>query len=349
LLSTFILRQSPPTCLFAKTAFVLLSVALAAGAVHGAPASGSAANSHSASKSEQATGVSPRAGTLDEPRPVDAAEYRIGPNDLLAISVVQAPELNAAVRVSDAGEISLPLLGPLRATGLRVDQLEAQIERLLGAKYIRTPDVTVQVAELHSQPVSVLGAVSKPGVFQIRGRYTLLEILSLAGGLTEDAGNTALIVRKGAHFGAAANTATFQVPLGDPTDSQNAPVDVAIYPGDVVKVQTAGIVYVVGAVNKPGSFALRGNHALTVLRAIAVAEGFTPTAAKRDAVILRTNEAGERLDLTVDLNAILARKKDDVALQPADVLFVPVSGGKVVARAAIDVLARIVTFRGVIP
>jgi len=347
LLRTFTLRQSPPTCLFAKTAFVLLSIALAAGAVHGAPAGGSAANGHSASKSEQASGVSPRAGTLDEPRPVDAAEYRIGPNDLLAISVVQAPELDAAVRVSDAGEISLPLLGPLRATGLRVDQLEAQIERLLGAKYIRMPDVTVQVAELHSQPVSVLGAVSKPGVFQIRGRYTLLEILSLAGGLTEDAGNTALIVRKGAHPGAAATT--FQVPLGDPTDFRNAPVDVAIYPGDVVNVQTAGIVYVVGAVNKPGSFAIRGNHALTVLRAIAVAEGFTPTAAKRDAVILRTNAAGERLDLTVDLSAILARKTDDVALQSADVLFVPVSGGKAVARAAIDALARIVTFRGVIP
>ena len=332
----------------ATTAVVLLG-ALSCGATQASPAAVFTKPTTARPDSAQTAVVAPAAGRLESPRQQHPADYRIGPNDVLEIGVFQAPELNASVRVSDAGEISVALLGQIRASGLTAEQLESQIEDLFRAGYIRDPEVTVQVTELHSRPVSVLGAVNKPGVFQLRGKHTLLEILSLAGGLSEDAGTTATIVRQGADSLVSTNTTTIQVPLGDPTGPTRALADVAIYPGDIVNVQTAGIVYVVGAVNKPGSFVMRGNHALTVLRAIAVAEGVTPTAAKGDAVILRTNEAGERIGVAVDLDAIFARQREDLALQPSDVLFVPVSGGKAVARAAIEALARIVTFRGVIP
>ncbi|PYT38621.1 MAG: hypothetical protein DMG47_22795 [Acidobacteria bacterium] len=128
-------------------------------------------------------------------RALSAQEYRIGPEDVLNINVFEAQELNREVRVSAGGEISLPLLGSVRAAGLTPRELEFVLQELLHRTYMKDPHVSVFVREMQSHPVSVMGAVRRPGVFQIRGSKTLLEVLSLAEGLADDAGETVIILR----------------------------------------------------------------------------------------------------------------------------------------------------------
>ena len=144
--------------------------------------------------------------TLVAPEEISPAQdYRVGADDLLEISVFEAPDLNRTVRVSARGEISLPLFGTLQAAGLTVRELEAVLEELLRRTYMKDPHVAVFLKEMQSHPVSVLGAVNKPGVFQIRGAKTLVEVLSMTDGLAEDAGNTVIVIR---HPGFEVSSAT---------------------------------------------------------------------------------------------------------------------------------------------
>ena len=272
-------------------------------------------------------------------------EYRIGVNDVLAVAVMQAPELSATVRVSQRGEISLPLLGSVSVAGSTLPELEQTLEQRLGEKYIREPEVTVQATDVQSQAVSVVGAVKKPGVVQVRGVRTLLEVLSLAGGLADEAGDTVFVVRQGATgFAASAGVKPVEIPLKSLMTSLDPQLNVAVQPGDLVNVQSAAIVYVVGAVRKPGAFVVRGNDRLTVLRALALGEGLAPTAAQGAAVVLRTDEGGERTEIGVDLGGVLKGKVPDIPLEAHDVLFIPTSGSKVATRATLEVLTRLVTF-----
>lgn len=293
-------------------------------------------------------------------------DHRLGPHDVVAVSVLQAPELNATVRVSEGGEISLPLLGAVQAGGLTPRELETAIEAQLRAKYIRNPDVTVSLTELHSQPVSVMGAVKRPGIYQLQGAGTLLEALALAGGLAENAGDKVMVQRTRAGVAPAqavqphqldpacaagdANRCAqvLEIDLKDLLASRNPALNIPIRPGDVVAVQSAAVVYVVGAVTKPGSFYVGGNDRLTVLRALALGGGAAPHADMDDAVVLRDADGGERVEIPVDLEAILKGRTPDVPLEAQDVLFVPTSGAKAAARATVDTLLRLFTFR-VIP
>ena len=268
-------------------------------------------------------------------------DYRIGADDQIAVNVLQAPELNTTTRVSEQGAISLPLLGAVRASGLTAVELESAIEEQLGSKYIKNPDVTVQVTDMRSHPVSVVGAVERPGVLQVRGSTTLLEVLSLAGGLRADAGDVAVVVHKG-----EGDTAIpIEVKLKPLLESRDPSLNVAIYPGDLVNVRSAEVVYVVGAVKKPGAFAMRGNDRLTVLRALALGEGLESTAAQGDAIVVRTGQDGQRVEIPVDLAALLKGRNPDVPLEAQDVLFVPTSGGRVAARATLDAMLRILSWR----
>ena len=268
------------------------------------------------------------------------ADYRIGADDQLAIAVLQAPELNTTTRVSEQGAIHLPLVGTVRAGGLTVLELKAAIEEQLRSKYIKNPDVSVQVTEVRSRSVSVVGAVERPGVVQVRGSTTLLQLLSLAGGLRPDAGDAVVVMHKGNEA-----PARREVALKPLMESRDAQLNIPVYPGDVVSVQTADVVYVVGAVRKAGAFAMRGNQRLTVLRALALGEGLEPTAAKGDALVVRVRPGGERQEIPVDLGKLLKGKTPDVPLEAHDVLFVPTSGGKVAARATLDALVRVLTWR----
>src|SRR5712692_8172248 len=226
-----------------------------------------------------------------------AEDYRLGPEDLLEVSVFEAPELNRTVRVSGGGKISMPLLGIVQTAGMTPRELEFVLEELLRRTYMKDPHVAVFVREMQSHPVSVFGAVKKPGVFQIRGAKTLVEVLSLAEGLAEDAGDTVTVMRRA---GLAAVSEQIEdpsaMPLAVPVDTRarkpeaiafpqrnentedgnavqislknllesgDQRYNVLIYPGDLVKVRRAGIVYVVGEVKKPGGFILKTNENIT--------------------------------------------------------------------------------------
>jgi polysaccharide export outer membrane protein len=296
-------------------------------------------------------------------------DYRIGAGDLLEIAVFEAAELGRVVRVAASGEISLPLLGVVRTGGLTPRELESVLEELLRRAYLKDPHVSVFVKEMESHPVSVLGAVRKPGVFQIRGEKTLVEMLSMAEGLAADAGDTVLVIHQTATEQgalAAADEHRAHSGPGDPAEanpyaSNFAPPDVSpavaakseeameseeinlksllesgdprhnvrIHPGDVVKVTRAGVIYVVGEVKKPGGFELRGNENISVLQALALAEGLTRTSARSRARIIRTEEpSGKRKEIPINVDKILAGKTPDPMLQPRDIIFIPNSSGR---------------------
>jgi len=275
-------------------------------------------------------------------------EYRLGPQDLLEVSVFEALEMNRTVRIAEGGEISLPLIGAVKAAGLTPRELELVLQELLQRMYIKDPHVGVFVREMESHSVSVAGAVKKPGVFQIRGVRTVLEMLSMAEGLSEDAGDTLLIMRRQSVDGAPnesaletsasgiveakkeedTNRQTVEINLKKLLETGDSQLNANVYAGDVVKVTRAGVVYAVGAVNKAGGFLMKNNESITVLQVIALSEGLSRYAKKNGVRIIRTSAEGERQEIPLDVGRILDGKAEDVALRARDILFVPDSGGK---------------------
>jgi polysaccharide biosynthesis/export protein len=291
-------------------------------------------------------------------------DYQIGPEDLLEISVLEAPDLNRTVRVSDDGAISLALLGSIPAAGLSTRELQALLEDRLRHTYMKDPQVSVFVQEMRSHPVSVFGAVEKPGVYQIRSAKTLIEVLSMAQGLANDAGDTVIVMRyagdtadpalttlfsnnstlatdrpseitrsalgpSGLATDETSGTKSIAIKLKDLLDSSNPRSNVLVYPGDQVKVARAGIVYVVGQVHKPGGFLLKTNENISVLQAIALAEGVTPNAKGKEARIFLAAGANESpKEVAINLDKIMAGKAPAPLLKPDDVLFVPNSASK---------------------
>jgi polysaccharide biosynthesis/export protein len=297
-------------------------------------------------------------------------DYQIGPEDLLEISVLEAPDFNRTVRVADDGTISLALLGTVPAAGLTTHELQDDLEDRLRQTYMNDPQVSVFVQEMKSHPVSVFGAVQKPGVYQIRRPKTLVEVLSMAQGLADDAGDTIIISRNPSDNrnanpavtallsstdsapaasselalsaretpASAKNEPTpprsVTVNLKDLLDSGNSRSDVLVYPGDVVKVSRAGIVYVVGQVNKPGGFLLKTNENISALQAIALAEGMAPYAKGKSARIFVANASdGSPKEIVINLDKVLAGKEAAPFLKPNDVLFVPSSTTKEALRS----------------
>jgi polysaccharide biosynthesis/export protein len=301
------------------------------------------------------------AGSSVESRDV---EYRIGPDDLLNISVFEAPEMNCSVRVSASGEISLQMLGAVHAAGLSPRELESTLQGILRRTYMKNPHVGVFVQELQSHPVSVVGAVKMPGVFQIRGTKTVIEVLSMAEGLADDAGDTVVIMHGAGYaspsysegLGGAirtgiaptldsreasvrnasvqtsrseSNAAIEEINLKKLLESDDSAMNVPVRPGDIVKVPRAGIVYVVGEVQKPGGFVLQNNENISVLQALALAMGPTHTSAISRSRIIRTNpDTGKRTEIPMNLAKILSGKAPDSMLQAKDIVFVPNSAAK---------------------
>ena len=312
-----------------------------------------------------------------------SADYAIGPEDLLEISVFEAPELNRSVRVSAGGDISLTLLGPVQAAGLTSRQLEFVLQELLRRSFMKDPHVAVFVREMQSHAVSVFGAVRKPGVVQIRGPRSLVEILSMAEGLAEDAGDTVLVIRGGGLDRPSpvtpASDATAAVkptpadapadappvshsttPAGSPVsveidvkqllESADPQANVPVYPGDLVKVSRAGVVYVVGEVHKPGGFLLKNNENISALQAIALAEGITRTSAKEHSRIIRNDaQTGRRTEIPLPLGKVLSGKSPDPVLRPNDIVFVPNSAARNAfyrgAEAAVSIVSGLIVFR----
>jgi polysaccharide export outer membrane protein len=249
------------------------------------------------------------------------------------------PDLKSSVRVSQQGAISLPMLGVVQVAGLSAAEIEAKLADELRRTYVRNPQVSVQVEEIESQPISVVGAVAEPGTFQVRGPMHLLAVLSLAKGVTDTAGDRVLIMR------ADNPSQTIDLDLKQVLESGDPQLNVVVNPGDVVKVTAAAMLYIVGEFKKPGAFPFPRGDRLTVLRALALGEGLGPTADKKDAVIMRVGPDGTQTEIGIRLDRIIKAEEPDPVLQANDVLFVPGSGGKAAAQATLSALSRLLVFR----
>jgi polysaccharide export outer membrane protein len=249
---------------------------------------------------------------------------KIGPNDLLSISAYGAPELTRTVRVSAEGFIRLPMLKQkLEAKGLMPSELEEKIAAALSSEEILVdPVVTVNIAEYHSRPISVAGAVKFPVTFQALGKTTLLEALTRAQGLALDAGTEVVVTRPPLVPGGAVRVE--RIPVKGLLDASDPALNVLLEGGEEVRVPQVGRIFVVGNVKHPGAFKIEDGFGLTVLKALAMAEGLSPYANKQ-AYIYRHTETGaaQPQETLVSLKKILDRKEPDMALAANDILYIP--------------------------
>lgn len=278
--------------------------------------------------------------------------YVLGPEDALSIRILDADELGIAPYPIDLkGNIDLPRIGTVKAAGLTVSQLQSTlVERF--RDYLQHPTVTISVVEYRSQPVSVLGAVTTPGTLQMRGRKSLFQVISEAGGLKPEAGNMIKIARQnefgpvplpGAQPDPTGQFSVAEVSIRSIMDAQNPAANISVKPNDIITVPKAQLIYVIGDVNKPGGFPLTERPTISVLEAVSLAEGLGKAAGSKNAKILRASSSGSRSEIPVDLRRILEGRGSDVALQPEDILFIPNSLSKNVTVRTIESMIQIGT------
>jgi len=243
----------------------------------------------------------------------------------------------------------------MQAAGITTRQLEAELTKRFQT-FLRAPEVVVSVTQFRSQPVSVLGAVNTPGVFQIEAGKTLYQALSLAGGVRPDAGAVIRITRRkregpiplpGAELDPSGEYTVAEVSVAWVMGARNPAGNITVRPDDVISVPVTEVVYVVGSVHKPGSFALGQNETLSVLQAVAKAEGLDKEAAPKRARILRNVQHGAgQVEVAINVKAMLAGKAPDVALGPNDILFIPLASGlKNAASRATEIAASAAAYR----
>jgi polysaccharide export outer membrane protein len=252
---------------------------------------------------------------------VQPGDYVIGRQDLLQISVFQLDSLSQTVRVQEDGTISLPLVGELRVEGMTRRELEKSIAARLTPRYLLDPQVSVFVKEFQSKKVAVLGAVGRPGSFELIGTRTLLEMLSLAEGiLKEQAGATIQIHRKGP------NGQTHVIPIDFAALEGGVPTaNVVVQGGDIIHVPVDDLllIYVNGAVRRPDVFKVKRSEPLTVLRAVTMAGGINERGSERRVQVVRQQPDGTARVIPVDLKRIKKGKDPDIALEKNDVVVVP--------------------------
>ena len=274
---------------------------------------------------------SDRDNTLSTP-----PEVHLGPGDLIELRVFGAPELSGTLRISGEGEITIPLIGATKVAGLTAEQAQKDLEqRLVGGGFLRDPHVNILVKEFASQGISVLGEVAKPGIYPLLGSPRLFDALSAAGGTTNRAGKMINIVHR-------EHPSEGNVILLSRDPKRALTQNVFLRPGDTVMVSRAGIVYVSGDVKTPGGYVMNNDDNLTVLQAVALAQGLNPTASTKNVRIIRRKN-GKLEEIPVELKQIMAAKAPDIALENEDVLFVPNSASKSAARKSLESIVQVAT------
>jgi polysaccharide biosynthesis/export protein len=286
--------------------------------------------------------------------PADSRDYEISPDDLLEIDVFDVPDLSRPYRVSPNGTIQLPLLSDaIVAAGLTRRELSQRIsERLRAGKLVANAQVTVEVKESRVHSAAITGAVKRPQIYPVFGQTTLLDLLSQAEGLTDDAGSTAVILRgdiarrrQGEVNQQASDASSERVDLKLLLEAESGGSNPIVYPGDRVTIPHAGVFYVLGAVSRPGGYNLRdAQEQVTVLMALATAGDMTPTAKRQKVVLIRKDSQSPRgREIPLNLRDIASGRDADQRMQANDVLFVPESGGKKAGRAVLGAVGAITT------
>jgi polysaccharide export outer membrane protein len=307
------------------------------------------------------------------------SDYVIGPGDLVNVQVFDVPEMSRELRVSQTGTIGIPLVPVrLQLEGLTEVQAERKIQEVLEAKgLVSHPEVSVTVKEKKSRPITIVGAVAHPMVYEADRQVTLIDVLAQAGGITPDASDHVIVTRperdtvsgtpqadspQEAPTDVAAkalpapdrSTEPSQVPpplvntitvnLGQMLEAGDMANNVIIQPGDVVTVPHAGIVYVLGAVPRPGGYTVTNDRAqLSTLKVLSLAGGLDRTAKSDHAVIVRKDGTGQQHEVEVDLKKVMKFEAEDVQLRPSDILYIPRSAGKQAAVRAAELAMAVGT------
>jgi len=265
---------------------------------------------------------------------------RLASGDLVEVSVYNVPDLATKARIGSNGDAYLPLIDYVHLAGLTAEEAQTLIQkRLSDGGFVKDPHVSLFVDHYSSAGASILGEVTKPGVYPVTGQERLFDLISAAGGLTEKAGRSISIVHRGLE------DQPQSVPLSRNL-SDHAEGNIPVYPGDTVIVRKADVVYVVGDVGRPSGF-LMDNGQLTVLQAIALAGGTTRTAKMSGARIIRKGPAGMS-ETPVPLKQILEAKAPDVPMQADDILFVPASTQKMLSTRTLEAAIQAATTVGIV-
>ena len=267
---------------------------------------------------------------------------KIGARDLITIQVYDSPELSRSVRVEADGFIRMPMLKQhIRAEGMMPAELETVVAQELAEEGLLVePLVTITVAEYNSRPISVAGAVRTPLTFQASGPVTLLEAITRAGGLANDAGSEILISKSQEVPDGEPTSLTQRIPVKALIDAAAPDANIKLTGGEEIRVPDAGKIFVVGNVRKPGSYVVQDGSESSVLKMLAVAEGLAPYAGK-EAFIYRREASGSKNEIQIDIGKIMARKTPDATLLANDVLYIPDNRGK---RLGLAIIEKMVMF-----
>ena len=275
----------------------------------------------------------------------NTTSYVLGPEDQITVRVFGAADIpDKPVQIENDGTVTLPMIGRAHAAGLTVEQFQANLVTAY-KKYFKDPQVTVQVNDFRSQPVSVAGNVKTPSVVQLRGNRTLLEVIGQAGGLRTDAGDSVLITRNlsegpipaaGAFTDPSGKYSVAHIDIRAVMSGKDPQGNILIKPHDIITVPRARLVYVLGNVTRPGGYVMTENETISVTQAIALAGGWNKTAALSGARVLRADGGPEREQIPANVKKIMENKAPDLQLRPDDILYIPNSLSKVFSTRGVE-------------
>jgi polysaccharide export outer membrane protein len=262
--------------------------------------------------------------------PEDFSKLKLGPGFLLNLQVYDMPEISSQLRVDDFGDVSIPLAGKVRVEGLSLPQAQAAIvKKLTDTEVLRHPEVNVDVAQYAGVNVSVLGEVQSPGRIQLLAPHNLPDVLAMVGGETPTAGDTISIrhladgpnLTQAIHYGRSGNSDGIR--------------NIMVQPGDTVTVLRAGVIYVLGGVNRPGGYVMQEDGKLDVLQALALAYGTALNAAIGSVRVIRKHPDGTLETIPISYRHITAGKDKPLKLQAEDIVYVPISKLKSIMTASV--------------
>jgi len=290
-------------------------------------------------------------------------DYHIGPSDVIDIKIEDAPELSGTFQVNAKGFITLPVIGVIEVAKKTTDELIKTISgKLAAGGYLTNPIVSIAVKQKHTRAFFIQGAVHSPGMYQVEGRPTLLTLITIAGGLADNYGSTAFIIRnkRRLEMVKAAQTDSSGATLPDTNSGSEKAVatmsdnpedyeiiraninnilrghldqNLTIQPGDIVHIPKTDVFFVAGDVKAPGTFSLK--EGTTLRQAIALAQGVTFDAAANQGIIFRENEGGARQEIKVNISAIMVGKSPDVDILPNDIIMVANNQKKTTAKTVL--------------
>jgi polysaccharide biosynthesis/export protein len=305
-----------------------------------ARASGNSANGTSA-----APASTPATPTMPPAPAGTTGNYVLGPEDQITVSVFGADDVNGRqVTIANDGNVMLPMVGQVHAAGLTIDQFQSVLVAAY-KKYFKEPQVSVQVTDSRSEPVSVAGNVNTPGVVQLRGNRNLLEVISQAGGLRADAGDSVLITRNlsqgpipvsGAFTDPTGQFSEAHINIRNVMSGKDPMSNIAIKPHDVITVPRARMIYVLGNVGRPGGYVLTENETMSITQAIALAGGWSPSSKLGGTKVLRNTGGAGREEIPANIKKIMANKAPDLEMRPDDILYIPGSFGKELGKSGLE-------------